>query len=94
MYTVVDNAFISPFNSQTMHIKWFYTQQHCYVSLKTLYPGGIWTRVFLLLRRMRRPLRHAARAYFEEKYTFVCEVQTLEVPNGENSHSSMNLYEV
>jgi hypothetical protein len=43
---------------------------------------------------MRRPLRHAARAFFEEKYTFACEVQTLEVPNGENSHSSMNLYEV
>jgi hypothetical protein len=31
------------------------------VSLKTLYPGGIWTWVFLFLRRMRYPLRHAAR---------------------------------
>jgi hypothetical protein len=27
------NAFISPFNTQTIHIKSFYTQQHCYVSL-------------------------------------------------------------
>jgi hypothetical protein len=34
----VANAFISPFKTQTMHIKSFYTQQHCYVSLKTLYP--------------------------------------------------------
>jgi hypothetical protein len=51
------------FNTQTMHIKSFYTQQHCYVSLKTLYPGGIRTRVFLFLRRMRCPLRHAARAF-------------------------------
>jgi hypothetical protein len=58
----VANAFISPFNTQTMQIKSFYTQQHCYVSLKTLYPGGIRTRVFLFLRRMRCPLRHAARA--------------------------------
>jgi hypothetical protein len=32
------NAFISPFNTQTMHIKSFYTQQHCYVSLKNLIP--------------------------------------------------------
>jgi hypothetical protein len=56
----VANAFISPFNTQSMHIKSFYTQQHCYVSLKTLYPGGIRTRVFLFLRRMRCPLRHAA----------------------------------
>jgi hypothetical protein len=55
-------AFISPFNSQTMHIKSFYTQQHCYVSLKTFYPGGIRTQVFLFMRRMRCPLRHAARA--------------------------------
>jgi hypothetical protein len=28
----VANAFISPINTQTMHIKSFYTQQHCYVS--------------------------------------------------------------
>jgi hypothetical protein len=48
----VANAFIS-FNTQTMHIKSFYTQQHCYVSLKTLYPGRIRTRVFSFLRRMR-----------------------------------------
>jgi hypothetical protein len=31
------------FNTQTMHIKPF-LQQHCYVSLNTLYTGGIWTR--------------------------------------------------
>jgi hypothetical protein len=31
-------AFISPFNTQTIHIKSFYTQQHCYVSLKNLTP--------------------------------------------------------
>jgi hypothetical protein len=49
------------FNTQTMHFKSSYTQQHCYVFLKTLYPGGIRTRVFLFLRRMRCPLRHAAR---------------------------------
>jgi hypothetical protein len=30
------DAFISPFNTQTMHIKSFYTQRHCYVPLKTL----------------------------------------------------------
>jgi hypothetical protein len=29
------------FNAQTMHFKSFYTQQQGYVSLKTLYPGGI-----------------------------------------------------
>jgi hypothetical protein len=40
------------------------TQQHYYVSLKTLYPGGIRTRVFTFLRRMRCPLRHAARASY------------------------------
>jgi hypothetical protein len=34
----VANAFISPFNTQTMHIKPFYTQQHCYVILKNLIP--------------------------------------------------------
>jgi hypothetical protein len=32
------NAFISPFNAQTMHIKSFYTKQHCYVSLKNFLP--------------------------------------------------------
>jgi hypothetical protein len=36
-YIFVANAF----NTQTMHIRSFYTQQHCYVSLKTLYPGEI-----------------------------------------------------
>jgi hypothetical protein len=60
IFFFVDNAFISPFNTQTMHIKLFYTKQHCYVSLKTSFPGGIRTRVFLFLRRMRCPLRHAA----------------------------------
>jgi hypothetical protein len=29
----------------------------------SLYPGGIRTRVVLFLRRMRCPLRHAARAF-------------------------------
>jgi hypothetical protein len=29
-YFFVANAFISPFNTQTMHIKSCYTQQHCY----------------------------------------------------------------
>jgi hypothetical protein len=56
------NAFITPFHMHTMYTKPFYTQQHCYVSLKTLYPGGIQTRVFLFLRRMRCPVRHATRA--------------------------------
>jgi hypothetical protein len=55
------DAFISPFNTQTMHIKSFYTQQQCHGFLKTLYPGGIRTRVFSFLRRMRCPLRHAAK---------------------------------
>jgi hypothetical protein len=31
-------AVISNFNTQTMHIKSFNTQQHCYVSLKNLIP--------------------------------------------------------
>jgi hypothetical protein len=35
----VANAFISPFDIQTMHIKSFYAQQHCYVSPKKLIPG-------------------------------------------------------
>jgi hypothetical protein len=59
---IVANAFISPLNTQTLLIKSFYTQQHCYVSLNTLYPGRIRTRVFSFLRRMLCPLRHAARA--------------------------------
>jgi hypothetical protein len=32
---IFGNAFISPFNTQTMHIKLFYTQKHAYVYLKT-----------------------------------------------------------
>jgi hypothetical protein len=61
------------FNTQTMHIKLFYTQQHCYVSLKALYPGGIWTWVFLFLRRMRCPLRHAARTSYQKfEITSIC----------------------
>jgi hypothetical protein len=56
---LVANAYISPFNTQTMHIKTFYAQQHSYVFLKTLYPGGIRTRIF---SRMWCPLCHAARA--------------------------------
>jgi hypothetical protein len=63
IYIFVANAFIvSPFNTYAMHFKSSYTQQQCNVSPNTLYPGGIRTRVFLFLRRMRRPLRHAARA--------------------------------
>jgi hypothetical protein len=34
----VANAFISPFNTKTMHIKSFYIQQHCYVFPKNLIP--------------------------------------------------------
>jgi hypothetical protein len=68
----LSNAFISHFNTQTMHIKSFYTQQHCYVSQKTLHPGGIRTRVFLFLSRMRCPLRHAARA--EQKYFHISNI--------------------
>jgi hypothetical protein len=47
--TFVVSAFISPFNTQTMHVNSFYTQQHCYVSLKSSYPGGIWTSVIVSL---------------------------------------------
>jgi hypothetical protein len=60
----VGNAFIFPFNTQTMHVKPFYTQQHCYVSLKSLYPRGTRTRVLSFLRQMRCPLCHAARDNF------------------------------
>jgi hypothetical protein len=65
----VANACISPFNTQTTHIKSFCTQQHCYVSLKTFCPGRIRTRVFSFLRRMRLPLRHAVglRNQFRQK---------------------------
>jgi hypothetical protein len=41
----VVNAFISPFNTQIMRIKTFYTQQYCYVFPKNVYPCGIRTRV-------------------------------------------------
>jgi hypothetical protein len=54
------------FNTQAMHIKSFYTQQHCYVSLKTLHPGGIRTRVFLFLRQRRHAAR-SSRAKFTDK---------------------------
>jgi hypothetical protein len=54
--------FLLSTHTQTMHIKSFYRQQHCYVSLKTLYPSRIRTRVFSFLRRMRCPLCRAARA--------------------------------
>jgi hypothetical protein len=37
----VANDFISPFNTQTMHIKSFYVYTTALLSLKTLYPGGI-----------------------------------------------------
>jgi hypothetical protein len=55
------NAFIYLFQYTNNSYKVIYTQ-HCYVYLKTLYPGGIRTRVFLFLRQIRCPLRHAARA--------------------------------
>jgi hypothetical protein len=55
-------AINSSFNTQTMHIKSFSAQQHFYVPLKTLYPGGIQTPVFSFLRRMLCPLRHVTRA--------------------------------
>jgi hypothetical protein len=61
----VANSFISPFNTQTMHIKSFYTQQHCYVFLKALYPDGIRTQVFSLPRQMWCPLRHADRTIYQ-----------------------------
>jgi hypothetical protein len=54
------NTFISPFNTLTTNIKSFYSQQRCYVSLITLHPGGIRTRVFSFLRQMRCPLCYAA----------------------------------
>jgi hypothetical protein len=56
----VANSFISNFNTNKLHIKSPYTQQHCYVSIKTLHPG--WMQAFLFLRRMQCPLRHAGRA--------------------------------
>jgi hypothetical protein len=56
----VANALMSPFNTQTSHIKPLFTQHHCYVPQKTLYPGGIRTRVFSFLRRVQCPMRHAA----------------------------------
>jgi ethanolamine utilization cobalamin adenosyltransferase len=60
----VANGFISPFNAQTVHIKsvmYIHNSTAIFPS-KTLYPCGIRTRVFLFLRRMRCPLRHAAKA--------------------------------
>jgi hypothetical protein len=75
----VANAFISPFNTQTMHIKPFYTQQPCYVLPKTLYPGRIRTWVFSFLRQKQCPLCHAARAwlcrYTSISWTKLWEVQ-------------------
>jgi hypothetical protein len=62
------------FNTQTMHRKSFHTQQHCYVPLKNFYPGGIRTRVFLFLRRMRCPLRHADRAEFPKTFD-TCKIE-------------------
>jgi hypothetical protein len=47
------------FNTQTLHIK-STTHHSIAVFPKTFYPGGIRTRV-----RMRCPLRHAARAYYQ-----------------------------
>jgi hypothetical protein len=48
-YIFVANAFISPFNTQTMHIKSvIHNSTAMYVSLKTLYPGGIRTLLALV----------------------------------------------
>jgi hypothetical protein len=45
LYVYVANVFISPFNTQTMHTESFLNNSIA-VFLKTLYPGGIRTRVF------------------------------------------------
>jgi hypothetical protein len=50
--------FLLSTHKQFIHIKSFYTQQHCYASLKTLHRGGIQTRAFLFLRRMQCSLGH------------------------------------
>jgi hypothetical protein len=54
--------FLLSTHKQSILSHFIHTQQHYYVSLKTLYPGGIWTRVFLIMRRMRCPVGHAASA--------------------------------
>jgi hypothetical protein len=81
----VANAFISHLNTQTMHIKSFYTQQHCYVSLKTLYPGGIGSWDLSFLRRMRCPLRQGQTitCFFGKcwKNTYYIDVYTLRYKN-------------
>jgi hypothetical protein len=61
---IVDNAFISQVNTKTMHIKSIIFNIIAMISLKTLYPGGIRTRVFR---------RHAARItnnHFSVMHTF------------------------
>jgi hypothetical protein len=68
-YMAID--FISHFNTQTMHVKSLYAQQHCYVSQKKLIPCRIRTRVFLFLRRLRCSLRHAARARSRSRSIFL-----------------------
>jgi hypothetical protein len=50
-------CFISPFNTQTMHIKLFYTQKHAYVYLKTWRdsnPGLLVTEVDVMSTASRR----------------------------------------
>jgi hypothetical protein len=54
-----------------MHAKSIYTQQHCYVSLKTFV--GIQTLVFSFLRRVRCPLRNAAGAF--QLMLYICFLQ-------------------
>jgi hypothetical protein len=57
-------TYFSQIDSMTMHIKFFYNSTAIYEDLKTLYPGGIWTRDLLFWWRTRWPLCHAARAAF------------------------------
>jgi hypothetical protein len=56
----VADAFISPLNTQPIHIKSFCTALLCFP--KNLHPDGIRTQVVSFLRMMQCPLRHAARA--------------------------------
>jgi hypothetical protein len=60
-YIFVDNAFICQKTHTNNAVVTLYTTALlCFP--KTLYPGGIRTRVFLFQRRIRCLLRHAARA--------------------------------
>jgi hypothetical protein len=68
-YSSMANAFISPFNTQALHIK---SVLLCFP--KNLIPGGIRTRVFLFPRRMRCPLCLTARA---SEFSFVSGLEGL-----------------